>query len=396
MISAFRKQFNDNYSPEKYKRFLAMLDDACFTHIQFRPCETPVFLPSTLVKTLEQSSVEIVEQLIHNKEYHRISAAAIPDKYNVPNETAHPLFIQIDFGLVDDGTGTIAPKLIELQAFASMYMYQVAMVETYKRAYELDARFSPFFGALHKDEYLAIMRKAFLGEHSAENVILMEIEPYKQKTLPDFLLTQKYFGITPVDISSLKKSGKKLFYERDGKWTPIHRIYNRTIADELERKNITPPFDFRDELEVEWADHPNWFFRLSKFSIPYLHHPSVPKSIFLNEVAALPDDLHNYVLKPLFSFAGAGVIVEPTREDVLRVPENEKANFILQEKVLYKPVVETPFGGTKAEVRCMFVWQEKLQPVLFLIRMGRGRQMGVDFNKNMEWVGSSAGLYLDE
>ena len=396
MISAFRKQFNDNYSPEKYQRFLAMLDEMCLTHIQFRPCETPMFLPEALVKTLEKSSVEIIAQLMNNSAYLKKSADAIPDKYNVPNETPHPLFLQIDFGLVDDGAGNIIPKLIELQAFASMYMYQVAMVETYKKAYQLDARLSPFFGALEMEEYLAIMRKAFLGEHSAENVVLMEIEPYKQKTLPDFLLTQHYFDITTVDISSIKKEGKKLFYKRNGKWTPIHRIYNRTIVDELERKNIIPPFDFRDELEVEWADHPNWFFRISKFSIPYLQHPSVPQSIFLNEIKTLPDDLHNYVLKPLFSFAGAGVIVEPTYEDVMCIAENEKANFILQEKVTYKPVVETPFGGTKAEVRCMFVWQEKLMPVLFLVRMGRGKQMGVDFNKNMEWVGSSAGLYFRE
>ena len=222
----------------------------------------------------------------------------------------------------------------------------------------------------------------------------MEIDPEHQKTLPDFLLTEKMLGVRTVDIVDIKKEGSRLYYERDGKRVPIERIYNRAIVDELERKNVKLNFDWRDELDVEWAGHPNWYFRISKFSIPYLQHASVPKTWFLDRLSDVPDDLENYALKPLYSFAGLGVVIAPTRADIAAIPAEKRPYYILQERMHFEPVIETPFGGTKAEVRVMYVWLDELVPVLTIIRMGRGLMMGVDHNKNMEWVGASAGFYL--
>jgi len=240
-----------------------------------------------------------------------------------------------------------------------------------------------------------MLRRAIVGTQDPENVILMEIDPLHQKTLPDFLLTEKMLGVRTVDIVDIKKEGSRLYYERDGKRVPVRRIYNRAIVDELERKNVKLGFDWRDELDVEWAGHPNWYFRISKFSIPYLKHASVPKTWFLDRMEEVPADLENYALKPLYSFAGLGVVIAPKKEDILAIPAEKRPYYILQERMHFEPVIETPFGGTKAEVRVMYVWLEELTPVLTIIRMGRGLMMGVDHNKNMEWVGASAGFFLD-
>ena len=203
-------------------------------------------------------------------------------------------------------------------------------------------------------------------------------------------------GVKTVDIVEIRKDGSHLYYERGGKRVPIRRIYNRAIVDELERKNVKLDFDWRDDLDVEWAGHPNWYFRISKFSIPYLKHASVPKTWFLDKLEEIPPDLENYALKPLYSFAGLGVVIAPTKEDIAAIPADKRPYYILQERMNFEPVIETPFGGTKAEVRVMYIWLDELTPVMTIIRMGRGLMMGVDHNKNMEWVGASAGLYLDE
>jgi hypothetical protein len=197
-----------------------------------------------------------------------------------------------------------------------------------------------------------------------------------------------------VDIADIKKVGSYLFYERDGKRMPIRRIYNRAIVDELVRKSPKLAFKFTDELQVEWAGHPNWYFRMSKFSLPFLKHECVPKTEFLDRVEKVPNDLDKYVVKPLFSFAGLGIIMNPTKEDLAEIPKDKRSEYILQERMNFAPVIETPEGGTKAEVRIMFIWLDELQPVMSIIRMGRGLMMGVDHNRNMEWVGSSAAFWL--
>jgi len=235
------------------------------------------------------------------------------------------------------------------------------------------------------------LRAAIVGKQDPENVVLLEIDPAHQKTRHDFVLTAQQFGVRTVDISSVVKQGNRLSYRRDGVLTPIRRIYNRAIVDELVRKQVPMAFDFRDDLDVEWAGHPNWFFRLSKFSLPYLDHPAVPRTRFLDAAGDIAQP-ERYVLKPLYSFAGAGVIVGPTAAQLAAVPEEQQSQYILQERVDFQPVVDTPFGPTKLEVRIMYIWLDRLRAVNTIIRMGRGAQMGVDHNKGFQWVGASAGL----
>ncbi len=412
MIPFLRQQFNEHFTPEKYQTFLRRVDEGCGTHVNFRLSETPCFFPKELIDRMARDGKDLVRQLVDSPAYLAKSDSAVPAEFKVPNEPDHPMFVQVDFGLVRDARGELRPKLVELQAFPSLYAYQGPLAEAYLDAYELRApgfrlsasgsqaavagnRLKYLLSGLETSSYRELLRQAIVGAHDPENVILMEIDPLHQKTLPDFLLTEKLLGVRTVDIVDIKKDRSHLYYERDGKSIPIERIYNRAIVDELERKNVKLNFDWRDELDVDWAGHPNWYFRISKFSIPYLKHESVPKTWFLDRLEAIPPDLENYALKPLYSFAGLGVVIAPTKEDIAAIPAEKRPDYILQERMHFEPVIETPFGGTKAEVRVMYVWLDELTPVLTIIRMGRGLMMGVDHNKNMEWVGASAGFYLE-
>ena len=396
MIPSLRQQFNDSFTPEKYQAFLRRVDEACGTHVQFRLSETPCFFPKPLIDRMASDGQALIRQLVDNPAYRAKSDEAVPAAFKVPNEAPHPMFVQVDFGLVRDARGELQPKLVELQAFPSLYAYQGPLADAYLDVYGLDSRLKYLLSGLDTSSYRELLRRAIVGSHDPENVILMEIDPAHQKTLPDFLLTEKMLGVRTVDIVDIQKDGARLYYESGGKRIPIRRIYNRAIVDELERKNVKLSFDWRDELDVEWAGHPNWYFRISKFSIPYLKHASVPKTWFLDRLDEVPADLENYALKPLYSFAGLGVVIAPTKEDIAAIPPEKRPYYILQERMHFEPVIATPFGWTKAEVRVMYIWLDELTPVMTIIRMGRGLMMGVDHNKNMEWVGASAGLYLDE
>ena len=405
MIPSLRKQFNASFTPEKYRAFLRRIDDACGTHVQFRLSETPCFFPKSLLERMAADGKELIRQLVDSPEYRKHSEQAVPAEFSVPNEPTHPMFVQVDFGLVRDARGELQPKLVELQAFPSLYAYQPSLAQAYIDVHGLGAgsgfrlpapgSLNYFLNGLNEISYRELLCRAIVAGHDPENVILMEIHPQEQKTLPDFLLTEKMLGIRTVDIMSIKKEASHLYYELDGKRVPIQRIYNRAIVDELQRKGVKLGFDWRDDLEVEWAGHPNWYFRISKFSIPYLKHESVPKTWFLDQLNEIPPDLDNYALKPLYSFAGLGVVIAPKKEDIAAIPTEKRPYYILQERLHFEPVIEAPFGGTKAEVRVMYVWLEELTAVLTIIRMGRGLMMGVDHNKNMEWVGASAGLWVD-
>jgi hypothetical protein len=393
MILALRQQFNANFTPEKYQRLLTLMEERCGTPIKFRLCETPCFFPKPLLDQMTQYGKELVQQL-NGLEYRKASFDAIPPDFNVPNESPHPTFIQVDFGLVRDAAGKLQPKLVELQGFPSLYAYQAMLSQVYMEVYGLDADLQYLLGGLDWEEYKKLLRRAIVADHDPLNVILMEIDPLHQKTLPDFVLTEKLLGIKTIAITDIKKVGEFLFYESGGQQIPIRRIYNRTIVDELVRKNLKLAFNFTDNLQVEWAGHPNWYFRMSKFSLPYLKHECVPQSWFLDRVKQVPDDLDHYILKPLFSFAGLGVMINPRKEDLAEIPQQKRSDYILQERLNFEPVIETPHGPTKTEVRIMYIWLDELLPVMTIIRMGRGLMMGVDHNRNLEWVGASSGLYL--
>lgn len=402
MIQPFRKEFNTRqFSPERYASLLRRLDQRTRTAVEFRVAETPCFFRHELLDEMAETGRILTHQLIDNPAYMKLSDAAIPDRFRVPNDNPRPNFMTVDFGLVRGEDDRLHPKLVELQAFPSIFGYQDVLCEEYMQVYNLDRSLDWRFGGISGESYWNLLRQTIVGQHDAENVVLTEVEPETQKTRPDFNVYEDRLGITTVDIAKLKKEGNRLFYERRGRWVPIERIYNRAIVDELERKQIRPAFDYRDELQVEWAGQPNWFFRISKFSLPYLNHESVPACVFLDEWfdgnrEALSDNHEDLLLKPLYSFAGKGIQFAPTSAELNAIPKAERRNYLLQQRVHFEPVIDTPHGMTQAEVRVMYVWPEgapEMTPLVSLVRLGRGLMMGVDHNRNQEWVGGSAALF---
>jgi hypothetical protein len=394
LIAELRKRFEASWSPTLYSRFLSGIEQRAGTPVGFRLLESPVFLPPELLDTMIRYGMELYGQIESRPEYRAASDVAIPEQFRVPGEPEHPLFMQADFGIVRGEGGEWEPKLVEIQGFPSLYGFQAELAEQYAETFALreqaGVELRSFLGGHSPSSFAALMKRAILGQHAPEHVVLLEIDPYRQKTLADFLATQRLCGIRIVDVMAVQKRGNKLY--ADG--IEIKRIYNRVIADELVRKNLTPAFRFTDELEVEWAGHPNWFYRLSKFSLPYFRHPCVPRTWFLHEMEEWPAQLERYVLKPLYSFAGTGVVIGPQQATLDAIPPAERPGYILQERLDFVPTVNTPEGPTKVEVRIMYVRDgNEYSPVNTVIRTGRGKMMGVDFNRDLTWVGASAGFY---
>lgn len=399
MVPAFRARFNRQFSPLTYTAFLSDLNRRVRCPIEFRVSETPCFFPGSLMKSLADAAVSMTSSLLNDPVYLEAAAQVVPARFRVANSEALPTFVQVDFGLVRDGK-SVEGRLVELQAFPSLYGFQLALSDSYAREYDLlaDGKLTPFLSALDRAGYVELMRKALVGKHDAANVVLLEIEPTKQKTRPDFEVTEALWGVRAIDINDVIVDGRRLFYKRDGSLTRISRIYNRVIPDELERKGLSLPFDYRDDIDVEWLGAPDWFFKISKFSIPHLRHPWVPITRFLNDAIESGDrlgaafaDRERWLLKPLFSFAGGGIVFAPSDEQIAAIPESQRGDYILQERVAFTPVIETPHGGTQSELRIMLVRDgDQYTPVLPLVRMGRGKMMGVDHNKGLDFVGASA------
>lgn len=382
MIRALRERFLAAWTPESYAELRRRLDERTRTRIPFRVAETPCFFPKQFVNRLATAGAELIHQL-QSPAYRALSDTAIPPEFRVPGDAPRPLFVQVDFGLVRTPDGDLAPRLVEIQGFPSLYAFQSLLTDTYTELYDLPHQ--GFAGYRH------LLGRAILGAHAPENVVLLEIDPAHQKTLADFHVTEDWYGVRAVCVTKVRRRGNRLFYDRDGVETPIHRIYNRAIADEQVRRGVQPAFRWTDELEVEWAGHPNDYFRISKFSLPYLQHETVPETHFLTDP---PDDLDDWVLKPLFSFAGHGVRIGPTRADIDAIPAHDRRNWILQRRCRFEPAIDTPAGPTQAEIRVMYIWLEKLEAVATLVRLGRGAMMGVDHNKGLDWVGASASLWI--
>jgi hypothetical protein len=404
MLQPYRDHFNANFTPAAYANLLTRLNALTRTTVEFRVAETPCFFPPSLLKELAETGATLTHQLLNNPAYLQASNQTIPDQYNVPNENRQPNFMTIDFGLVRNPDRTLTPKLVELQAFPSIFGYQDILAQQYIETYNLDPNLTWHLNVLNEKTYWQLLRQVIVGDHDPENVVLLDIDPDHQKTLPDFHVYEDKLHIATVDIAKLRKQGNRLFYQREGPGQgtdiPIHRIYNRAIVDELERKHIQLPFDYRDPLDVEWAGHPNWYFRISKFSLPYLNHPSVPKAVFLDDwfaqrnLEGLPHQRENLLLKPLYSFAGKGIQFAPTPAHLNANPPSDRHLNLLQERVAFEPTIQTPHGPTQAEIRIMYLWPDGgvLQPAIALVRLGRGLMMGVDHNRDQQWVGSSAAL----
>lgn len=402
MDPALRQLFNASFSQALYEQYKNTLSNRLGCQFEFRLAETPLFLPAELRAQCESAAREIVRQLSVPSVISRMKAA-IPSRWDTPGMDELPSFTQVDFAVVRGPDGALAPRLIELQGFPSLTSFQLvqrdAWADTMASMPGLDRDWTCWFPPFDRQSFLEIARRTIVGNHDPAEVVLLDLDPPTQKTLPDFLATRELFGVEPVDPSQLIRRGKRLWRKTSsGGEIPVKRIYNRIVFDELLKKGTAMPFDHRQGIDVEWVPHPNWYWVWSKFSLPFLDHWSVPRATFVSDLQEIPADLTSrYVLKPLFSFAGGGVNVEPSRQDLDDIPEVDRGAWCIQEKIEYEPALSTPDGsGVKAEMRMMFLRpDDEREPRLVqnLVRLSRGKMLGVDFNKSFDWVGSSIGLW---
>jgi hypothetical protein len=400
MDHRFRPLFNAALTPELYDRYRRALSERLDAPFHFRLAETPVFFPPDLRARFTAAAREIVEQLCDPARLERMRRA-VPPRWDVPRMDALPSFVQIDLAVTRSPAGVLEPRLIELQGFPSLTAMQVIQRDVWAQTLAgvrgLDGEWSCWFSDLDRASFLELVRRTIVGAHDPRHVILLDLDPPRQKTFPDFAATRLLFGVEPVCPTQLVKQGRRLLRRAAGGLVPVRRIYHRVVFDELVQKRIELPFDYREDLDVEWTPHPNWFWVWSKHSLPFLDHPAVPRATLLSELREIPEDLgRRYVLKPLFSFAGEGVRIEPNAQDLVAIPEHERGSWCLQEKIEYDPALRAPGGGVKVEVRMMFLRPDDTpRPILAqnLCRLSRGKMMGVDYNKNLNWVGSSIGLW---
>jgi hypothetical protein len=397
MIPSYRTLFNSQFTEEKYQQLNDSIT-ADFNHkITFRIGESPFFLSEELKKQLLDGCQDVIS-FIQQDNFKELTNKALELNRKVPNEDNHTTFLAVDFGICEED-GKVIPKLIEVQGFPSLFNFQSQLSKKIHQLNPFLSELTCFFSGLNDESYLKLIEEVICNNFPKENVILLEIEPEKQNTKIDFYYCRRDIGIPVVCVTELIQKGKKLYYTDDkGVEIQVKRIYNRVIFDELDlRTDLHLNFDFSSDIDVEWAGHPNWFFRISKFILPYLKGPYFIETTLLSELKEVPSDLENYVLKPLFSFSGTGVIFNIQKGDIEAV--KEKDLYILQKKVHYIPIIQSPDGKVKAEVRILFVWPKDAKdpiPVTNLVRMSRGEMIGVKFNKDKDWVGGTIGMFEKE
>ncbi len=397
MISELRRAYNKAFTEQKYAALLDEIEAATNHRPPFKVAETPVFVPHDLKRQLFEACSDIIDELV-KPDFKKRSQSALLPQNDVPGETNYSTFLAIDFGICEDENGNLKPQLIEIQGFPSLYFFQDLSANAYRKHFSIPENLHHLFNGLDSVTYTEKLRKAILGDSRPENVILLEVEPHKQNTQVDFWATQKALGLKVACLTELKTEGKDVYYlDNSGKKIQVERIYNRVIFDELEKRtDLKYEFQFNREYNIEWVGHPNWFFRISKHTLPLFNSQYVPKSFYLSEFEEDFETLNQYVLKPLYSFSGQGVIINPSKKDVDSIKSEDRFNYILQRKVNYAPVVETLDEKAKAEIRMMLLWEDGMaRPEILtnLVRLSKGEMVGVRYNKDKTWVGGTVGFF---
>ncbi|ACU63360.1 hypothetical protein [Chitinophaga pinensis] len=397
MIPSIRTAYNHQFTHRQYQDFLEGIAAEAGEAPVFKVAETPVFIPAQLTAQLRKACDEIIAVILR-PDFKELTRNAIPHQLKVPHENDHPHFMVIDFAVCRDEAGELTPRLIELQGFPSLYAFQELMARQFRTHFNIPDTVNNFFGGLNADSYFQLLKDVIVGEYLPEEVVLLEVKPHEQKTRIDFYYTEKMLGIQPVCVTELIQEGKKLYYEKDGRKIQIKRIYNRVIFDDLHRQHdkLGKHVSLFQDLDVEWITHPNWFYRISKYILPFIHSEYAPKSWFLDELPVIPSDLENYVLKPLFSFAGQGVLIDVTQADIDKI--TDPGNWILQHKVQYAPAIETPEGPAYCEIRMMYIWPDGSPvPILAhnLARISKSKMIGVSQGKPQNWTGGSCAFFED-
>jgi hypothetical protein len=393
MIPVLRDRFNKAFSEEKYLQLIREIDSIRPGSLEFRIAETPVFID----KKIEQEMLDCCEYIIDTitlPNFQSMTDRSIPKKGFVAGTEGSPQILVFDFGICDNGSGGLSPQLIEMQGFPSLFAYQTIIADCMTSYADIPENYSSYLNGFDRESSIALMKDIIVGPYDPSEVILLEILPEQQKTRIDFYYTEKLLGIPTVCFTKIHAKGNELFYTKNGVEKKIKRIFNRMILDDLlQQEGLSKTIDLTIPYDVEWIPHPHWFYRISKFTLPFLDHPCIPTTYFLNEVKQ-PLPLNQYVLKPLFSFAGMGVIIDVTEKDIQDIADPE--NWILQRKVNYAPIIKTPDGPAMTEIRLFYFRKDEWErPIAVhnLTRLSKGKMVGTRYNLDNKWVGGTIAFF---
>lgn len=393
MEKSLRQQFNQNFTEGKYKAYMTEIEALHPGALDFRNAETPVFIGKDFKNKMLSACEDIID-VITAPNFKELTDRSIPADLKVPGEDDHPQFVVFDFGICKNEQGELEPQLIEMQGFPTLFAFQSYHSAITAKYANLPSEYSSYLNGYDRESYVTELRDIIVGGHDPSHVILLEIFPEQQKTRIDFYCTEELLGIKTVCLTKLKADGRTLYYEDNGEKRIIKRIYNRLIFDDLQQQEgLKDIVDLSKPYDVEWVPHPNWFYRISKFTLPFIQNPYVPETWFLNEVKQ-PVNLNEFVLKPLFSFAGMGVVIDVTQADIDNVKDPE--NWILQRKVNYASIIETMDEPAKAEIRLFYFWKDEWKrPIAVnnLARLSKGKMIGTRYNKDKSWVGGTVAFF---
>lgn len=396
MQKELRARFNAAFSEANYQAYMQQLESLHPGALDFRNAETPIFVPKAFKQKMLDACEEILDS-ITAPNFKALTDRSIPANLQVPGENERAEMMVFDFGVCENEKGELEPQLIEMQGFPTLYAFQAFHSAITREYAQVPDNYQSYLNGYTKETYIELLKEIIVGDLDPKQVILLEIFPEKQKTRIDFYCTEQLLGIQTVCLTKLMADGNQLYYEYNGERIRIRRIYNRLIFDDLQQQeNLGPVVDLTQPYEVEWVPHPNWFYRISKYTLPFIDHPYVPPTFFLNEVKE-PLNLSEYVLKPLFSFAGMGVVIDVTQADIDQIKDPE--NWILQKKVQYAAVIETPDEPAKAEIRLFYFWKKgwtRPKAVHNLARLSKGKMIGTRYNKDKTWVGGSIAYFEND
>ena len=397
MQKELRDKFNKNFTEDKYLQYLAKVESVHPNSLDFRNAETPLFIPKTFTQKMLSACEDIIDVIVAPN-FKTLTERSIPKNVCVPGDEKHAQMIVFDFGICDDAQGGYEPQLIEMQGFPTLYAFQAYHSEYTAEYAEVPTTHSSYLNGYNKESYLQLLKEIIVDTCKIEEVILLEILPEQQKTRIDFYATKNLLGIETVCLTKLKSLGKELYYIKpNGEKQIVKRIYNRVIFDDLQQQTkLKDVIDLTLPYDVEWVPHPNWFYRISKYTLPFIDNPFVPQTFFLNEITT-PLNLEEYVLKPLFSFAGMGVVIDVTQADLDKITDPQ--NWILQRKVNYAPIIKTMDEPAKAEIRLFYFWKNDWpRPIAVhnLARLSKGKMIGTRYNKDKTWVGGTIAFFEKE
>jgi len=156
MIKEIRKEFNQNFTKEKYEAFLHELNNVHPGAIEFRVAETPVFVPKDFTKKMIDACESIVDIIVDPK-FKELTKNAIPKQLQVPGENDHSHFIAFDFGICINEAGEYEPQLIEMQGFPTLFAYEILLDDVFRKHFPVHDNFSTYLGKYDKETYLKLL-----------------------------------------------------------------------------------------------------------------------------------------------------------------------------------------------------------------------------------------------